>query len=295
VTETAALNDLFGAHISISGGAQLAPARAEEIGSRWMQIFTKQPQRWVEPVFSEQDGQVFRTACETHGIQGTTVHASYLINVASPTGSLYEQSINSLTAEYRRCTTLGASHLVLHPGAATDGDRPSGVSRLADALVRVLEGTPSSTAICLEITTGKGSILGNTFEELALMLRAVEDRNSRLSDRVAICLDTCHLYAAGYDITNSWVDVTARLTDILGLHRIRVWHLNDSQGKLGSSVDRHAWIGEGHIGEEGFRHLVNDDRFRELPMLLETPKNDDATASDRRNLAVLRRLRTEGV
>jgi deoxyribonuclease-4 len=291
VTETAPINDLFGAHVSISGGVQNAPARAEEIGSRWTQIFTKVPQRWVEPEFGDAEREAYRSACERHGIVGTTVHASYLINVASPTETLREQSVASLSAEYRRCTTIGAAHLVLHPGAATDGDRPSGVARLADAVVRVLDATDSATVICLEITTGKGSILGNTFEELAAMLRAVEDRSANLAERVGICLDTCHLYAAGYDITNSWDDVTARLVDVVGAERVRVWHLNDSQGKLGSSVDRHAWIGEGYIGVEGFRNLVNDERFRELPMLLETPKNEDPTASDRRNLAVLRGLR----
>jgi deoxyribonuclease-4 len=180
VTETAPIDDLFGAHVSISGGVWTAPARAEEIGSRWTQIFTKGPQRWADPEFSEADGEAYRAACESHGIVGTTVHASYLINVASPTESLREQSVAGLSAEYRRCTTIGAAHLVLHPGAATDGDRSSGVARIADALTRVLrEAALSSTRICLEITTGKGSVLGNTFEELAAMLKAVDEQGGR--------------------------------------------------------------------------------------------------------------------
>lgn len=292
VTETAAIDDLFGAHVSVSGGVSTAPARAREIGSRWAQIFTKVPQRWAEPEFGETEGAAYRAACETHGIVGTTVHASYLINVASPNEKLQEQSAASLAAEYRRCTTIGAAQLVLHPGAATDGDRPSGVARLADAIATVLQETPDSTTrICLEVTTGKGSILGSTFEELAAMLRAIEQHGTGFAERVGICLDSCHLYAAGYDITNSWEEVTARLDDLIGVGRVHVWHLNDSQGKLGSAVDRHAWIGEGYIGLEGFRNLVNDERFQDLPMLLETPKQDDPTASDRRNLAVLRGLR----
>lgn len=283
--------DLFGAHVSISGGVEMAPARAAEIGSRWTQIFTKVPQRWAEPEFAVEVGEGYRAACAEHGVVGTTVHASYLINIGSPNAALYEQSVESLAKEYERCAVIGAAHLVLHPGAATDGDRESGVARLADALVQVLEGTLSETVICLEITTGKGTVLGNTFEELAAMISAIETGGSGVANRVGICLDTCHLYAAGYDISTDYENVIARLGDTLGHQRVRVWHMNDSRGALGSAVDRHAWIGEGYIGTEGFRPLVNDERFVGTPMLLETPKGDDPTASDRHNLSVLRGLR----
>jgi deoxyribonuclease-4 len=283
--------DLFGAHVSISGGVELAPSRAAEIGSRWTQIFTKAPQRWAEPDFTGEIGAAYRGASAEHGVSGTTVHASYLINVGSPNPELYERSAESLAMEYRRCTVIGANHLVLHPGAATDGDRTSGVARVADALVRVLSGMDSATVICLEITTGKGTVLGNTFEELAAMISAVEAGDPTVADRIGICLDTCHLYAAGYDIANDYEGVMNRLGDVLGHGRVKVWHMNDSRGALGSAVDRHAWIGEGFIGTEGFRPLVNDERFVTTPMLLETPKGDDAVESDRHNLAVLRSLR----
>lgn len=289
---TGQIDDLFGAHVSTSGGVHNAPERASAIGSRWTQIFTKQPQRWAEPEFGEAESDRYRGACEEHGIVGTTVHASYLINAASPKEELYERSIASLAAEYRRCTVIGAAHLVVHPGAATDGDREAGLLRNADAVVRVLQEVESETVLCLEGTTGKGTVLGSTFEELATMLSRVSDAGEEFIDRVGICLDTCHLYAAGYDITHDYEAVIGRLESAIGIDRVRVWHMNDSQGALGSTTDRHAWIGEGFIGEEGFRHLVNDSRFDGIPMLLETPKGDDPTASDIRNLEVLRGLRS---
>lgn len=288
---TQPINDFFGAHVSTSGGVHTAPERAAAIGSRWTQIFTKQPQRWAEPEFGPAESEGYRAACEEYGIVGTTVHASYLINAASPAAELYQRSIGSLAAEYRRCTVIGAAHLVVHPGAATDGDREGGLLRNADAVVRVLREVESETHLCLECTTGKGSVLGSTFEELAMMLSRIADQSAELLDRVGICLDTCHLYAAGYDITNDYEDVIGKLESVIGIDRVRVWHMNDSRGALGSTTDRHAWIGEGYIGQQGFVNLVNDERFQALPMLLETPKEDDPTASDIRNLEILRGLR----
>jgi deoxyribonuclease-4 len=285
------LDDLFGAHVSISGGVHNAPERAAAIQSRWTQIFTKAPQRWADPEFGEAQSESYRSACAEHGIVGTTVHASYLINAASPIQGLFEQSVRSLAGEYRRCAMIGAAHLVVHPGAATDGDREGGLRRHADAVVTVLKEVETETILCLEGTTGKGTVLGNTFEELAAMLSMISDRGGDWLDRVGICLDTCHLYASGYDITHGYETVMGQLEGTLGHERVRVWHMNDSRGGLGSTTDRHAWIGEGFIGEEGFANLVNDERFRGIPMLLETPKGDDAAASDIRNLTVLRGLR----
>lgn len=284
--------DLLGAHVSSSGGCHTAPARAAEIGSRWTQIFTKQPQRWAEPELSESDGAAYRDACAEHGIVGTTVHASYLINAATPDETLYERSVASLAAEYRRCVTIGAAHLVVHPGSATDGDRQAGLVRNADAVARVLREVEGDTVLCLEGTTGKGNVLGSTLEELRFLLDRIDEQvGPDARARAGCCLDSCHMYAAGYDLRESYEDVMRQVEDVVGLDRIRVWHLNDSQGALGSTTDRHAWIGEGYIGEEGFRQLLRDPRFAALPMLLETPKGDDAVASDRRNLELLRSLR----
>lgn len=286
------VDDLFGAHVSTSGGCHHAPARGAAIGTRWIQIFTKQPQRWAEPEFGEAEGDAYRAACAEHGIVGTTVHASYLINAASPDEKLYERSVRSLEAEYRRCVTLGAAHLVVHPGSATDGDREAGLARNAAAVVRVLEAVEGDTLLCLEGTTGKGTVLGAKLEELRSLLDRIAAHGGReIRARVACCLDTCHLYAAGYDVRERYDEVMREVERCIGLEQVRVWHLNDSLGELGSTADRHAWIGEGRIGEEGFRRLVRDARFRDVPMLLETPKRDDPVASDRRNLGVLRRLR----
>lgn len=287
--------DLFGAHVSISGGCGSAPARAAEIGSRWTQIFTKQPQRWAEPEYGDEERDAYGTACDEHGIVGTTVHASYLINAASPDPVLYERSVASLAAEYRRSATIGASHLVVHPGSATDGEREAGLERNAAAVARVLSEASEGPVLCLEITTGKGNVLGSTLEELRWMLDAVESTGGpELRRRTGVCLDTCHLLAAGYDLRNDYPSVIEAVGSTVGLDEIRVWHLNDSLGALGSRVDRHAWIGEGFLGERGIANVVCDERFHAVPMLLETPKRDDPVASDRRNLGVLRRLRAGG-
>lgn len=287
---TATPEDLLGAHVSISGGVHTAPERAAAIGSRWTQIFTKAPQRWAEPEFGAEQRDAYRAACERHGVVGTTVHASYLINAASPDAALYERSVQSLAAEYRRCVTIGAVHLVVHPGSATDGDRAAALARNAAAVARVLAEEEGDTVLCLECTTGKGNVLGNRLEELA----ALRDRvaaEPAAAERVGICLDTCHLFAAGYDLATDYDGVLRDVDRTVGLDQVRVWHLNDSAGALGSGTDRHAWIGEGRIGEPAFGRLVRDARFASTPMLLETPKGDDPVAADRRNLGLLRRLR----
>jgi deoxyribonuclease-4 len=283
--------DLLGAHVSITGGVHTAHERAAALNSRWMQIFTKAPQQWADPVFGDTEREACLAACEQHGILGTTVHASYLINAASPKADLYEKSVQSLIAEYRRCVAIGTDHLVVHPGSATDGDRQAGLMRNADAAVRTLQSVEGNTVLCLEVTSGKGNVLGSTLDELATMLARVIEQDHHLADRVGVCLDTCHMYAAGYDLRDAYQSVIAEVERTIGLDRVKVWHLNDSEGALGSTTDRHAWIGEGHIGEEGFRTLLRDERFREVPMLLETPKREDPVASDLRNLTLLRGFR----
>ncbi|HET8657233.1 MAG TPA: deoxyribonuclease IV [Longimicrobiaceae bacterium] len=287
----APIDDLLGAHVSISGGVHTAPERAAAIHSRWTQIFTKAPQQWAEPEFGDAEREAYRAACAEHGVIGTTVHASYLINAASPDPQLYERSVRSLAAEYRRCQTIGADHLVVHPGSATDGDRAAGLARNADAVARVLREAEGPTLLCLEVTSGKGNVLGSTLEELETMISRIADEEPALAERVGVCLDTCHLYAAGYDLRHGYDGVVEGVERTIGLDRVKVWHLNDSQGALGSTTDRHTWIGEGEIGEEGFRRLLGDPRFRDVPMLLETPKGDDPVASDLRNLELLRGFR----
>lgn len=284
--------DLLGAHVSTSGGLHTAPARAAEIDSRVMQIFTSAPQKWSEGVeISEAEADAFRAACEEHGIASTTVHASYLLNHATPKADLYERSVRGLVAELVRCEAIGADHLVLHPGSATDGDRAAGLERNAKAVLRALQVVPGNCRLLLEGTSGKGNVLGRTFEELATMIAFVVASEPALETRIGVCLDTCHLYAAGYDLVNDYKGVMAELRAVLDPALVHCWHINDSEGALGSTTDRHSHIGEGHIGAAAFGQLVNDPLFANTPMLLETPKTPDAVTADTKNLGVLRALR----
>jgi deoxyribonuclease IV len=281
------VRDELGAHVSSAGGPQNSPARAAELDSVVMQLFTKQPSRWAEPVFSDEVCTSFRLAVGEHDIQGISSHDSYLINLASPDEALRQRSIDCFTGELQRCAALGIPFLVTHPGNATDDDMASGLARNAEALQQALEAVAGVTVL-LETTAGTGRALGATFEELAGLMARIPPA---LQDRVGVCLDTCHVWAAGYDLSSAYHDVMARFDDTVGIERIRLFHLNDSVGGLGSRRDRHAHIGQGALGDAAFRQLLLDDRFVSVPKLLETPKDDDAVRADRRNLKRLRAYR----
>ena len=280
--------DELGAHVSSAGGVVNGPARAAELDSVHLQLFTKQASRWAEHEVTPEHAAAFREARATHGVRTAAAHDSYLINLASPDATLFARSLESFRMELRRCNALGLDYLVTHPGNATDGDRDRGLEQNAAAIELALQLEGGDTMVLLEHTAGTGSALGKSFEELRRIIDAVAAPHR---DRVGVCLDTCHLWAAGYDIVAGYDDVVARLDGQVGLDRVRLFHLNDSKTGLGSARDRHAHIGAGTIGLDGFRNLLNDDRFRHVPKLLETPKDDDALAADRRNLAVLRSLR----
>jgi deoxyribonuclease-4 len=280
--------DELGAHVSVAGGVDRAPERAAAIESAVVQVFTKQPNRWAEREVEEDLAGAFAAECTRHRITRITSHDSYLINLASPDAVLHARSYASFTAELRRCGALGVDYLVTHPGNATDDDRPGGLARNAEAIERALAEVPGRTVILLETTAGSGRSLGATFEELASML---ERLSAGARARVGVCLDTCHVWAAGYDLVGDWDGVFARFEDVLGLDRLRLFHLNDSVGGLGSRRDRHAWIGDGTLGEEPFRRLMTDERFAAVPKVLETPKGDDHVAADLRNLRLLRSYR----
>ena len=277
--------------MSNAGGVENAPARAAELDSVHLQLFTKNAQRWAEPELTPERVRAFRDAREQHGIRRTSSHDSYLINLASPDGALYERSLESFRAELRRCIELGIDYLVTHPGNATDGNRDRGLEQNAAAIERALRVEGGDVVVLLEATAGTGTALGRSFEELRRIIDAIAPMER---ERIGVCLDTCHLWAAGYDIVTDYENVIAQLDAIVGIERVRLFHVNDSKTGLGSARDRHAHIGDGCIGVEGFRNLLNDDRFRAVPKLLETPKDDDALAADRRNLAVLRGLRPAG-
>jgi deoxyribonuclease IV len=282
--------DELGAHVSSAGGVRNAPVRAATLDASVLQLFTKQPSRWAEPVLSADEVDAWHAAVRQHGIGFTAVHDSYLINLASPDEVLRARSLASFRAELERCERLGITCVVTHPGNATDGDTASGIARNAEAAEEALEAT-HSVQVLLETTAGAGRVLGASFEELALLIERIA---AALQPRVGVCFDTCHAWAAGYDLSGAYDDVMRRFDDALGLDRLRLFHLNDSVGGLGSRRDRHAHIGEGALGEEPFRRLVLDPRFGSVPKLLETPKDDDPVAADRRNLARLRGYRSAG-
>ncbi|MBX6332288.1 MAG: deoxyribonuclease IV [Gemmatimonadaceae bacterium] len=278
------MTPLLGAHVSTAGGVTEAPPRARAIEATAMQIFTKQANRWAERECEPDECSRFAAALADTAVQVTVSHDSYLINLASPDAALREKSMASFAAELRRCEALGLTYLVSHPGNYMD-DRESGLARNADAITECLEQVPGRTVLCLETTAGSGTALGASFEELAAIIARIPEPHR---SRVGVCVDTCHVYSAGYDLVNDYDGVWARFADTLGADRLRVLHLNDSKVPFGSRKDRHELIGEGTLGEAPFRRIMTDDRLSHVPKVIETPKGDDATATDSRMLARLR-------
>jgi deoxyribonuclease-4 len=277
----------FGAHMSIAGGLHKAFGQGERAGCQALQIFSKNQQQWRAKSLTDAEIATFKAEHQRLGSWPLVVHDSYLINLASPKDDLWEKSIAAFGEELERCAALGIPHLVTHPGAHTGSGEDAGLLREADALNRLFDaGTGGETVVLLENTAGQGSCLGYRFEHLARLIELVEH-----DERLGVCVDTCHLLAAGYDIRTpeAYAATFAEFDRVIGLDRIRVFHLNDSQKDLGSRVDRHTHIGNGCVGLEGFRALVNDSHFADLPMILETPKGDDL-AEDIANLAKLRGL-----
>lgn len=279
----------LGAHMSVSGGLHLAFERAAAAGCTTVQIFTKSERQWNAKPITDDAVEQFQTEQQRTGI-GPVVHDSYLINLASPKDDLWHKSSAAFAHELERCEQLAIPYLVTHPGAHTGAGVESGLQREADALNRLFAaGVGGTTMVLLETTAGQGTTLGGRFEELAWLLE-----HTAFPERIGVCVDTCHIFAAGYDFRTAegYAAVFDELTSLVGLERIKAFHLNDSKGTLGGHLDRHAAIGDGEIGLNGFRLLVNDVRFVGLPMLLETPKSDDET-EDRRNLATLCSLRED--
>jgi len=274
----------LGAHVSTAGGAATAPARATAIGATAMQVFTKVPNQWKEKEINDADAAGFKAELAKTNVRFTNAHDSYLINLASPDATLRTRSIESFKAELRRCHVLGLDALVSHPGNYID-DRESGIARNADAIVESLEATPGATRLLMELTAGQGTVIGATFEEMAALIARIP---ATLRTRIGVCLDTAHVFAAGYDLVNGYDGVWAAFGDIIGFDRLGLLHLNDSAAPLGARRDRHALIGEGAIGDGAFARIMTDPRFAALPKVLETPKGVDMVTNDRRMLAKLR-------
>jgi deoxyribonuclease-4 len=279
---------LLGAHVSTAGGIANAPVRAAEIDATAIQIFTKMPSRWAERPIEPEEADRFIGARREAGIRYASAHDSYLINLASPDAILRERSFVAFVAELKRARGLELDAVVTHPGNATDGDFERAVRSNASLVQRAIEEVGDGPLVLFETTAGSGQVLGARFEQLA-MLRDHIAPPAR--DRIGFCFDTCHVFAAGYDLTGAYDWVLQEFDRIIGLRHLALFHLNDSRKPVGSRVDRHAEIGEGALGDEPFRRIMTDPRFASVPKVIETPKGDDPVTADRRNLGRLRSYR----
>ena len=277
----------LGAHMSIAGGVENAVLAGHSVGCEAIAMFTKNNNQWKAKKLTQDDADRFNAALIETGIHPVVAHTSYLINLASPSAALWKKSIAAMEDELARCELLGIPYLVLHPGSHMGKSVEWGLARVAEAFDRIHAKLPNLRVMTLlEHTAGQGNHLGHTFEELAQMRVLIVEKK-----RIGVCLDSCHLLAAGYDIRKpeTYADVFKRFDDIVGIEHVKAWHLNDSKTPLGSRVDRHEHIGKGKIGRAGFRNIMNDPRWRDLPGLLETPKGPELK-EDKVNLRVLRSL-----
>jgi deoxyribonuclease IV len=277
----------MGAHMSIAGGIDKAITRGVDVGCDTIQVFTKSTNQWHAKPLTGEDIDAYKRARDESGIEPVVAHDSYLINLASHEPDMLERSREAFLVEMQRCDALKIPYLVMHPGSHLGKGVDAGVERVAESFDWLHAQAPDSPlTVLLETTAGQGTNLGFTFQQL----RDIIDRTAE-GGRLGVCLDTCHVFAAGFDITTKegYGETFEEFDRVLGLDRLKVIHLNDSKKDLGSRVDRHEQIGMGALGLEPFRMLVNDERLRHVPMILETPKGPDY-AEDKENLAILRGL-----
>ena len=276
-----------GAHMSIAGGVDRAVDRAVDVGCRALQIFNKSSSQWRGRPLPEDEIRRFRTKVREHGIGPVVSHNSYLVNLASPDEALWSRSIDAMVEEMERCEMLGVPSLVAHPGAHVGSGMPAGIARIAQGLDEVHRRTRGlAVRVLLETTAGQGSSVGSAFEEIGAILGLLAN-----PERCGVCFDTCHVFAAGYDLGTrpGWDATWDEFERTIGLEHLRAFHVNDSKGARGSRLDRHESLGEGAMGLAPFLFLVNDPRLAGRALLLETPKSEDGD-EDRRNLATLRDL-----
>jgi len=280
---------MFGSHLSIAGGMHKAIIEAQRLEMGTVQVFTKNQQQWKVKPLEDAVIALWKSHLTDCGFQHTVSHDSYLINLASPDETLWRKSIDLFAEELRRCEQLGIGFLVTHPGAHVGSGEETGLARIAAALDILLDEVVAPNVItCLEITAGQGSCLGCKLEHLAQIIDTV-----KRPERLGVCLDTAHLFAAGYDFRGrKYAKFRKELDKTIGVDRVRVLHLNDSKRELGSRVDRHEHIGKGEIGLDGFRPFVRDEAFADIPKILETPKakHEDGRDWDTVNLETLRGL-----
>ncbi|HYV98382.1 MAG TPA: deoxyribonuclease IV [Gemmatimonadaceae bacterium] len=276
----------IGAHVSVAGGTHTSGPRAKAIRADAVQIFTKNANQWRERLVDKAEARAFKAARKAANVRFACSHDSYLINLASPDAVLRARSLTSFIAELERSKALGLDAVVSHPGNYMD-DRERGLARNAEAITAALTQVRGKFRLLIEGTAGAGTALGGTFEELA-QLRAL--MAPAIRKRVGVCLDTCHLYVAGYDLVGDYDAVWTRFDDIVGLELLGCLHLNDTQSRLGSKLDRHEVIGKGVLGRATFQRIMTDPRLAHIPKLIETPKGDDEVSNDRRAISLLRRL-----
>ena len=285
---------LLGAHFSISKGLHNALHKAESYECNALQMFTKNSQTWKERILSDKDIALFHKTKDELGIKEIASHTSYLINPAAHDKEKHDMSCNALKQELIRSSLLGIPYAVLHPGSHTGKGETEGIQRIAESINQIFAEIPDlHTRLLLETTAGQGTGIGHTFEQLAAIMEKIDDKK-----KIGICLDSCHIFAAGYDIRNekSYQKTTERFDSVIGMKNLYLIHLNDSKKELGSKVDRHEHIGKGFIGINAFRYIINDERLQSVPKIIETPKGEQAEKGeeekdcDKENLNILRNL-----
>jgi deoxyribonuclease IV len=278
---------LLGAHMSIAGGVYNAVIAGKKATCDVIQIFTKQSNQWRAKELTDEEIERFFVEQKETGVGVACAHSSYLINLASPDDALFAKSSDSFKIELERCDLLKIDQLVLHPGSHVGSGEETGLNRIAEAINKTFESLPDGKAsVCLETVAGQGTNLGYNFEQLAQIIEMVDDKK-----RVSVCLDTCHIFAAGYPLQDpkDYRQTIKQFDDTLGLKRLKIIHFNDSKKPFASKKDRHEHIGEGELGLEPFRNILNDRRLNKVPKILETPKSDDLH-EDIENLKLLRSL-----
>jgi deoxyribonuclease-4 len=277
---------LLGAHESVAGGLHLAFERIKSVGGEALQIFTRNQRQWTPAELKAEEVELFQAAHEKSGGMPVASHASYLVNLATGKDELWEKSVHNLDLELKRCAQLGVPYVILHPGSHGGAGVEAGLERFTRGLDQAIERSGVAIQVLVETTAGQGTGLGSSFAELAYILD-----NSKFPELLGVCVDTCHIFAAGYELRtpDGYEAMVGALESSVGLDKVRFFHLNDSKKELGSRVDRHEHIGKGAIGLAGFKNLLNDKRFAGLPMTLETPKSESLN-EDRENLQLLRSL-----
>lgn len=267
---------LIGGHISTSGGIWKAPERASVFGFRTFQIFSKNQMQWKASELKENDVHAFRSGMEKYGLHKTMVHASYLLNLGTSDPQLEAKVRLSLQEELRRSDLLGTDYLTIHPGSSSGSSEEAGIKNVYDNINSVFnEGI--KTTILLETAAGQGKTLGSNFEQIAQMIDGINYKAG-----IGVCFDTCHVFASGYDIKseNGYLETMDQFNSIIGLNKLKGFHLNDSKKERGSRLDRHEQIGLGMLGIEGVKNFINDPRFMDIPMILETPKGEEGYRED---------------